>query len=189
MSRHGPSCAEHRSSRKAAALDGGCGSTVTSVEPKALEVWGRAVVERAAEEILAAIPREQHPETGPTGRAISARPGYVSRYVHFRRPDYPAQRAIWLFVVPPNHPYNIGGPEPRAGAGLMQDPDTELDESRFAAGLVRSGAFTWRRHNNPEYAGYRLVIDVAPDTDSPETVASELAAAVLHGLRRAGLIR
>ena len=159
------------------------------MEPKALEVWGRAVVERAAEVILAAIPPEQNPETGSTGRAISAGPGYVSRYVHFRRPDYPAQRAVWLFVVPSDHPYNFSGPVPRAGAGLMQDPDTELDESRFAAGLTRSGAFTWRRHNDTRYAGYRLLIDVEPDIDAPGKIGSELAAAVLHGLRRAGLIR
>jgi hypothetical protein len=159
------------------------------VEPKALEVWGRAVVERAAEVILAAIPPEQNPETGSTGRAISAGPGYVSRYVHFRRPDYPAQRAVWLFVVRSDHPYNFSGPVPRAGAGLMQDPDTELDESRFAAGLTRSGAFTWRRHNDTRYAGYRLLIDVEPDIDAPGKIGSELAAAVLHGLRRAGLIR
>jgi hypothetical protein len=84
------------------------------VEPKALEVWGRAVVERAAEVILAAIPPEQNPETGSTGRAISAGPGYVSRYVHFRRPDYPAQRAVFPDVLVPVRPHALAQQADRA---------------------------------------------------------------------------
>ncbi len=158
------------------------------MDAKALEVWGREMIVLAAETIIAAIPDEQHPELGPPGRVTAAHRGYSSRFVEFRRPDYPAQRAVWLFVVPAEHPLNIGAPQPRAGAGLMQDPKNELDESRFAAGLLRSGAFTWRRHNDPDRAGYRLVVEVDPETDSTEAVAAELATAVLHGLRRAALI-
>jgi hypothetical protein len=158
------------------------------MEPKAFEAWGRAVVERAAELIVAEIPPGQQPEIAATRRRILGGTAYMSNHVHFRRPDYPAQRSVWLFVVPAGHQYNIGGPQPRAGAGLLQDPDTELDESRFAAGLIRSGAFTWRRHNNSDYAGYRLVVEVDPDADATEAVAAELAAAVVHGLRRASLI-
>jgi hypothetical protein len=139
------------------------------VDPLDLEVWGRPVVDRAAKAIMAAIPAAQQPTIGSPGRAISAGRGYVARYVHFRRPDYPAQHAVWLFVVPPGHPYNIGGPQTRAGAGLMHDPDTELDES-------------------PKYAGYRLVLEIDPDSESADGVAARLADVVLHGLRRASLI-
>jgi hypothetical protein len=96
---------------------------------------------------------------------------------------------MWLFVVPADHGYNIGGPRPRAGAGLMQDPDTELDESPFAAGLSSNGPFRWRQHNNADYAGYRLVLEITPDAEPAEAVASKLAEAALHGLRRAALIR
>jgi len=159
------------------------------MDPLDLERWGRPVVDGAAETILAAIPAVQQPSVGGPGRSISAGRGYVARYVHFRRPDYPAQLAIWLFVVPPGHPYNIGGPKNRAGAGLMQDPKTELDESPFAAGLSRAAPFRWRRHNNADYAGYRLALDIDPDQESADDVAARLANAVLRGLGRASLIR
>lgn len=138
---------------------------------------------------MAAIPAPQQPTIGKPGRAISAGRGYVARYVHFRRPDYPAQHAVWLFVVPPGHPYNIGGPRTRVGAGLMHDTNTELDESPFAAGLSRGGPFRWQRHNNSDYAGYRLVLEIDPDSEPAEGVATKLADAVLHGLRRANLLR
>jgi hypothetical protein len=158
------------------------------VDPRDLEIWGRPVVDRAAEAIMAAIPAAQQPTIGAPGRAISAGRGYVARYVHFRRPDYPAQHAVWLFVVPPRHPYNIGGPQTRAGAGLMHDPDTELDESPFAAGLARGGPFRWQRHNNPDYAGYRLAFEIDPSIEPADAVATKLAADVVRGLRRARLI-
>jgi hypothetical protein len=159
------------------------------MDPLDLEVWGRPVVDRAAEAIMAAIPAAQQPKIGKPGRAISAGRGYVACYVHFRRPDYPAQHAVWLFVVPPGHPYNVGGPRTRVGAGLMHDTDTELDESPFAAGLSRRGPFRWQRHNNPDYAGYRLVLEIDPDREPADGVATKLADAVLHGLRRASLLR
>jgi hypothetical protein len=157
------------------------------VENVALEAWGRDVVERAAKLIFAEVPAVQLPEIRPPSRARSGS-GYVSRHVHFRHPGYPVQRAVWLFVVSAEHRYNIGSLRPRAGAGLMQDADTELSELRSVAGLLRSGAFTWRRHNDDRYQGYRLVVDADPEVDSPEARAEELAAAVLHGLRRASLI-
>ncbi len=157
------------------------------MEPAAIDAWGRVVVERAADLILAEIPAGQQPEIGPPTRARKGG-GYVARHVQFRHPSYPVQRAVWLFVVSAEHRYNIGSLRPRAGAGLMQDPDTELSELRSVAGLLRSGAFTWRRHNDDRYQGYRLVVDVDPAVDAPEARGEELAVAVLHGLRRASLI-
>ena len=157
------------------------------MEPAAVDAWGRVVVEHAAELIFAEIPAAQQPEIGPASRARKGG-GYVARHVHFRHPGFPVQRSVWLFVVSAEHRYNIGSLRPRAGAGLMQDPDTELSELRSVAGLLRSGAFTWRRHNDDRYQGYRLVVDVDPAVDAPEARADELAAAVLHGLRRASLI-
>ena len=146
------------------------------------------MVDRAAEAIVAAIPAAQQPTVGKPARATSASRGYVARYVHFRRPDYPAQHAVWLFVVPPGHRYNIGGPQTRAGAGLMHGPNTELDESPFAAGLSRGGPFRWQRHNFADHAGYRLALEIDPESESADGVATRLAEAVLHGLRRASLI-
>ena len=92
-------------------------------------------------------------------------------------------------MVPADTRSNIGAPQPRWAPASCRTRKNELDESRFAAGLLRSGAFTWRRHNDPDRAGYRLVVDADPETHSTESVAAELAAAVLHGLRRAALIR
>jgi hypothetical protein len=71
------------------------------VEPAEFEAWGRAVVERAAALILSEISAAQRPETGKTARAVSAGRGYISRYVHFRHPGYPAQRAVWLSLCRP----------------------------------------------------------------------------------------
>ena len=147
------------------------------------------MVDRAAAAIVDAIPAAQQPTIGKPGRAIAAGRGYVARYVHFRRADYPAQHAVWLFVVPPGHPYNIGGPQTRAGAGLMHDANTELDESPFAAGLSRGGPFRWQRHNKPDFAGYRLTLEIDPESESADSVATRLTEVVLHGLRRATLIR
>ena len=158
------------------------------MEPAQFEAWGRAVVERAAALIVADIPDAQRPETGKTARAVSAGRGYISRYVHFRHPGQPAQRAVWLFAVPEGHAYDFAPPHARVGAGLMQDAKTELSSSRFAAGMTRSGAFTWKTHIDARYEGYRLAVKVDPDGDEPDRVASELASQVLHGLRRAGLI-
>lgn len=149
---------------------------------------GRRRVGGAADLIVAGIPAAQRPETKTTGRAITAGPGYVSRYVHLVRRAYPAPLAVWLSVVPAEHPYNFPGPRPRAGAGLMQDTNTELDENRRVAGLLRCGRFSWRRHNAEQYPGWRLSLDVEPDVGGPEVVAGELAAAVLSGLRQARLI-
>jgi hypothetical protein len=158
------------------------------VELDALEAWGRSVVERAAELILAEIPEAQIPRTGATGRAITAGRGYVSRYVHFRRPDMADERAVWLFVVPAGHDYNVDHTQARAGAGLMQNVDTELDPTPLAAGVPKPNAFSWRRHLDQRYAGYRLFRGVDPDVESPDAVADELASRVLSGLRRARLI-
>ena len=66
----------------------------------------------------------------------------MKRYVQFRHPDLPAQRAVWMFAVPAGHGYDFAPAHDRVGAGLMQDANTELSSSRFAAGMTRSGAFT-----------------------------------------------
>jgi len=158
------------------------------MDPAEFEAWGRAVVDRAAALILAEIPAAQRPETGKTARAVSAGRGYLSRYVHFLHPGHPAQRAVWLFAVPAGHPFDFRPPHDRVGAGLLQDANSELSASRFAAGMTRSGAFTWRSHIDARCEGYRLDVRVDPVADAPERVATELAGQVLHGLRRAGLI-
>src|ERR1700755_2026529 len=158
------------------------------MEPKAFEIWGRAVTEDAAALILAEIPAAQLPEPGTTVRRMLGRRGYISRYVQFRRPDQPVQRAVWLFAVPAGHAYDFSPPHDRVGAGLLQDSKTELSSSRFAAGMTRSGGVTWKTHLDGRYEGYRLSLMVEPESDAPEGVATELASQVLHGLRRAGLI-
>jgi hypothetical protein len=158
------------------------------MEPKEFEAWGRVVSERAAALILTEIPAAQLSDPGKTARAVFGRRGYISRYVHFRRPDQLDQRAVWLFAVPAGHAYDFSPPHDRVGAGLLQDSSTELSSSRFAAGMTRSGAFTWKTHLDGRYEGYRLALKVDPETDGPEGVATDLASQVLHGLRRAGLI-
>src|SRR3954464_7411713 len=79
------------------------------MEPKEFEAWGRAVAEHSAALIVAEIPAAQLPEPGKTVRAVLGRRGYITRYVHFRRPDQPVQRAVWLFAVPPAPPSRSGG--------------------------------------------------------------------------------
>ena len=112
----------------------------------------------------------------------------MKRYVHFRHPELPAQRACGCSLYPPATRTTSRRRTTASGAGLMQDAKTELSSSRFAAGMTRSGAFTWKTHLDARYEGYRLAIKVDPATDVPETVASELASQVVHGLRRAGLV-
>ena len=158
------------------------------MEPAEYEAWGRAVVERAAELIVADIPAAQLPEATKTKRAIRAGRASVSCHVTFRHPDQPAERAVWLFAVPAGHGHDLKPPHDRVGAGLKQDPDNELSSSRFAAGLNRAPAFAWKTHIDARYEGYRLSIKVDADSDAPERRAEELAAEVLRNLRLAGLI-
>ena len=161
---------------------------VCAVEPAEYEAWGRAVVDRAAELLLAEIPAEQRAEPGKSARRVLGGRGYISRHVVFLRPDQPAQLAVWLFAVPAGHPYDFAPPHDRVGAGLLQDATNELSSSRFAAGMARSGAFTWKVHLDSRYEGYRFAIKVDATTEAPEDVASDLASQVLHSLRRAELL-
>ena len=158
------------------------------MEPHELERWGSDLVAAAAASVRGEIPASQEPTIGSLGRARTAGAGYVARYVHFRRADYPAQLCVWLFVVPPRHAYNFAGDQTRAGAGLMRNPDTELAESALTAGLTGVRRFRWRVHNNRGYAGWRLAIDVSPDDTAPEAAAAALAAEVLVGLRSTRLL-
>ncbi len=152
------------------------------------EDWGKIAVTHAAELILAALPAEQDPEPGKTARRSLAGTGYISRHILFLQPDRLAPRALWLYAVPAGHPYDFRPPHTRLGAGLMHDAANELSSSRFAAGMQRSGAFTWKVHLDARHEGYRLAIKVDPDTQPPQAAGDELAEQVLSSLRRIGLI-
>jgi hypothetical protein len=158
------------------------------VEPAEFEAWGKVVVDKAAERILAAIPEAQKPEPGKTARRSLASMGYISRHMLFLQPDLLAPRALWLFVVPAGHSYDFRPPHDRVGAGLMHDTANELSSSRFAAGMQRSGNFTWKVHLDARHEGYRLGIRVKPGDDAPEAVADDLSGQVLSSLERIGLL-
>src|SRR4051795_1529475 len=147
-----------------------------------LEAWGKDAVDRAAELVLAAIPPGQRPEPGKTAKRSLGGSAYISRHILFLQPDGLAPRALWLFAVPAGHAYDFRPPHARLGAGLMHDATTELSSSRFAAGMTRSGAFTWKVHLDARHEGYRLALRVDPDTQDPAAAAAELAAQVLQSL-------
>ena len=153
-----------------------------------METWGKEVVERAAELVLAEIPAAQQPEPGKTARRSLGGVGFISRHILFLQPDRLAPRALWLFAVPAGHPYDFRPPHTRLGAGLMHDASTELSSSRFAAGMTRSGGFAWKMHLAPRHEGYRLALKVDPDTQDPEAAGAELAEQVLHSFGRIGLL-
>jgi hypothetical protein len=158
------------------------------VEAGEFEAWARVVVERAAGVVVAAIPAEQQPVESATKRAVKGRVGYISRYVHFRHPAMPADRAVWLYAVPAGHAYDFKPPHARVAAGLLQDTGIELTSSRFAAGLTSSFAWSWKTHVDDRYEGWRMAIRVDPDEDAAEARGDELAAQVLKGLRSAELV-
>jgi hypothetical protein len=158
------------------------------VEAKDFEAWGKVVVDTAAERILAAIPAAQRPEPGKTARRSLNAVGYISRHLLFLQPDGLAPRALWLFAVPAGHAYDFRPPHDRVGAGLMHDAQNELSSSRFAAGMTRSGAFTWKVHLDARHEGYRLHVRVTPETDPPEAVGTDLSDQVLSSLQRIGLL-
>jgi hypothetical protein len=153
-----------------------------------VETWGKEVVERAAELVLAEIPAAQQPEPGKTARRSLGGVGFISRHILFLQPDGLAPRALWLYAVPAGHAYDFRPPHDRVGAGLMHDASNELSSSRFAAGMQRSGNFTWKVHLDTRHEGYRLALKVDPAADRAETVAAELATQVLHSFRRIGLL-
>ncbi|MDA0162324.1 hypothetical protein OM076_18780 [Solirubrobacter ginsenosidimutans] len=158
------------------------------MEPTEFEAWGKVVVDVAAERILAAIPAAQKPEPGKTARRSLASMGYISRHMLFLQPDLLAPRALWLFVVPKGHTYDFRPPHDRVGAGLMHNATDELSPSRFAAGMQRSGNFTWKVHLDARYEGYRLGIRVTPEEEAAEAVAEDLSGQVLSSLERIGLL-
>lgn len=155
------------------------------MEDAEFEAWGKVVVERAAELVAAEIPDATLSKV--TRRSRNGR-GYVSRYVHFKHPTMPADRAVWLYAAPAGHAYDFRPPHDRVFAGLLQDKDNELDSNRFAAGMTKGFPFSWKIHLEPKYEGYRLGVKVNAETDAPEDRAAELAAEVLRGLRNAGLL-
>ena len=152
------------------------------------EPWGKLAIDRAAETILAAIPADQSPEPGKTARRSLAGAGYISRHLLFLQPDRLAPRALWLYAVPAGHAYDFRPPHARLGAGLMHDARTELSSSRFAAGMTRSGAFTWKVHLDARHEGYRLAVKVDPDSDDPVAAGDDLADQVLTSFVRIGLL-
>jgi hypothetical protein len=153
-----------------------------------LEPWGKPAIDHAAELILAAIPSDQAPEPGKTARRSLAGVGFVSRHILFLQPDRLAPRALWLFAVPAGHAYDFRPPHDRLGAGLMHDAKTELSPSRFAAGMTRSGSFTWKVHLDARHEGYRLALKIDPAADDPEASGGQLAEHVLSSLARIGLL-
>jgi hypothetical protein len=161
---------------------------LTVVEPAEFEAWGKVVVTGAAELILARIPAAQQPEPGKTARRSLAGTGFISRHLLFLQPDLLAPRALWLYAVPAGHSYDFRPPHDRVGAGLMHDAANELSSSRFAAGMQRSGAFTWKVHLDARHEGYRLAVKVTPETEDPEKVGADLAEQVLQSFQRIGLI-
>ena len=142
-----------------------------SVAPVDLEAWGKLAVDRAAELVLAAIPAEQDPEPGKTARRSLTGVGFISRHMMFLQPDRLAPRALWLYAVPAGHAYDFRPPHARLGAGLMHDAKNELSSSRFAAGMTRSGAFTWKVHLDARHEGYRLAFKVDPEPTTPKRPA------------------
>ncbi len=149
------------------------------------EIWGRAAVDRAAELLAAEIPGAQLTKTARRSR--NGR-GYIQRYVTFKHPTLPADRAVWLYAAPAGHAYDFRPPHARLGAGLLQDKDEELDSNRFASGMTKAFPWAWKIHLDTKYEGYRLSVKVDPDADAPEDRAAELAAEVLRGLRNAELL-
>ena len=152
------------------------------------EPWGKDAIDRAAELVLAAIPPEQDPEPGKTAKRSLAGVAYVSRHILFLQPDRLAPRALWLYAVPAGHAYDFRPPHARLGAGLMHDAKNELSSSRFAAGMNRSGSFTWKVHLDARHEGYRLALKVDPDSDDPVSSGDALAEQVLSSFARIGLL-
>lgn len=153
-----------------------------------LEAWGKIAIDHAAQLILAAIPAEQDPQPGKTARRSLAGVGFISRHILFLQPDRLAPRALWLYAVPAGHAYDFRPPHARLGAGLMHDAKNELSSSRFAAGMTRSGAFTWKVHTDARHEGYRMALKVDPDTEDPEAAGATLAEQVLSSFARIGLL-
>ncbi len=158
------------------------------MEPKEFEAWSRVAVERATELVFEALPESQQPALTKTKRTIRGGVGFISRFVLFRHPGLPEDRAVWVYAVPAGHAYDFKPPHARLGAGLMQDATNELDQSRWGSGLDKSFDWSWKSHIDLRYEGWRLAIKIDPDVDAPDARAEELAEQVLKGLRSAGLL-
>ena len=154
------------------------------------ETWARDVVGPAGDTVFAALAEAQRPRLDDARIMSRVRPGCTGRWLHFRHPDSPEQRAVWLVATVRDHAYNVRGTGDCVGAWLTQDTKEELAQRRMAARLQGSFDWSWRRHIDGKHEGWRLTPPLPADAehDDASAVADALATRVLAALRKAKLV-
>lgn len=113
-------------------------------------------------------------------------PNYEAVYVHFQDAHVPQPLAVWLYATREGAAYNVRGGQDVIAVGLKHDSDDELD--RRAWKFRRLSLFTWRKHVDERWEGFRWFRSVQELPDDPQEASQELADRVLAALRRAGAV-
>lgn len=138
--------------------------------------WGRLVVNATATLLEGEVP-------GARRKAESRLKGYEALYVHFRDAKLQQDLAVWLFAACDGAANNVRGYRDAIGVGLKHDADRELNAGAWTFRPL--GPFTWKKHIDGRYEGYRWLRDARLLPEDPEVAATEVAAKVMKALRRA----
>jgi hypothetical protein len=138
--------------------------------------WGRLVVNATATRLESEIP-------GAARKAESHLKGYEALYVHFRDAKMPQDLAVWLFAAREGTANNVRGFRDAIGVGIKHDADVELDQGAWSFRPL--SPFTWKRHIDGRYEGYRWLRNADALPPDPDAAAAEVVEQVLRTLRRA----
>ena len=130
-------------------------------------------------------PAEQDPEPGKTAPEASRRRGHIAAiHVPAARPARPA-RALAVRRAGRATPATSAR-RTRGRRRIDARREDELGSSRFAAGMTRSGASTWKVHLDARHEGYRVAFKIDPEDEDPEASGAELAEKVLRAYAGSG---
>jgi hypothetical protein len=152
----------------------GAGPPMTS--PLPFPERGREIVDVAAVRLEAAIPGAHR----GTGRKLA---GQEAVYVQFGDAELPQQLAVWLFAAAAGASNSVPGAPDAIGAALKHNGGEEL--GRGAWQFRRILPFSWRRHVDDRYEGYRWLAPVADLAEDPGAAGAQIGDRLLRTLRAA----
>jgi hypothetical protein len=147
--------------------------------------WARACVDATADLLSDEIPAALGPTIEGAGQAITTAPGYQSRYIGLRHPQF-GKISLWIYVVPPSHAYSGTRSAPQLATGVMRSPQMILGEAEGQWRFGDGNPFRWRTLLGG-WESY-LLMETVDLTHDPSHVAERFVPRVLLGLQRADLI-
>jgi hypothetical protein len=141
--------------------------------------WGKTVVAETGRLLEAEIPGARCANR----RSVS---DYTALYVHFQDAHLPQAMAVWVYATLEGATFNVRGGEDVIAVGIKHDTTEELDRPVWK--FRRLSLFTWRKHVDERYEGFRWLCRPSELPDDPQAAGQDVAQRVLVALRRAGAV-